>query len=117
MINDKVKLSRVNTNCGGKLGAEHAHIQSMLWCTDEDHLNTILSACAIYDCEDQLSKTDGRAKLIIGYKLGLSRAIMKAVNQTFHWKIKSIVENAKFGLRFGFVRSLFFYYFLLAGFC
>lgn len=79
MINDDVKLSGITINCGGKCGVSHAHVQSMLWCTDRIGLEAILQAKAIYDCGNQLrSGMVGRSELIVHYELGLSRAVMKA---------------------------------------
>ena len=78
MIDDKIKLSGLTFNCGGKKDQIHAHIQSMLWATDRTGLQRILASDAIYDCGDQLSTRTGRDELIARYEMGLSRAIMKA---------------------------------------
>lgn len=95
MINDEVKLSGVSINCGGKLGVDNPHIQSMLWCTDEVGLKAIFSDGNVYHCKNQLSERDGRAKLIVRYELGMSRTIMQGGNKT--WKIQALLGNTKYG--------------------
>ena len=78
MIDSRVKLSGITINCGGKLGVEHPHVQSMLWSTDREGLSIIIESGAIYDCGDQLQGSHGRDQLIVDYEMGLSRAVMLA---------------------------------------
>lgn len=92
-IDERVKLTGITINCGGKLHMHHAHVQSMLWATDKTGLASIIDAGAIYDCGWELSRWHGREELINTYELGLSRAVLRAgyliqdqLNRTFAWR-------------------------------
>ena len=80
MIDDEVKLSGMTISCGGRPDFPDdkiAHVQTMVWSTDQVGLSVILDSGSIYDCGNQLEEEHGRDALVVKYEIGMSRAIME----------------------------------------
>ena len=73
------KLVGLSMNCQGKRGVVQAHVQSMLWGTDNVGLAVIMKSGVLFSCDGGVGvHGPDRDGFINRYELGLSRAVLGA---------------------------------------